>query len=179
MNSLPAGVGVASTPFAKLLLGEMPPVLLAGLLYLGSGLGLSILYAIRRGAVNAEAPLTRPDLPWLAGAVLFGGVLGPVLLMVGLHTTPASTASLLLNLEDPDLGGRSAIPPRYHQVEAMGRRIVEGGTRTRRRRHAGDFVVMVRILLLDHSDVPLPAGDVDAALPGIIPEIVGVARDWQ
>jgi drug/metabolite transporter (DMT)-like permease len=46
-----------------------------------------------------EAPLVRADLPWLAGATFFGGVLGPVLLMLGLTTTPASTASLLLNLE--------------------------------------------------------------------------------
>lgn len=106
---LPAGVGAAlvaailfgaSTPFAKRLLGEggVSPQLLAGLLYLGSGVGLSLLFALRGGA-RAEAPLARADLPWLAGAVLFGGVLGPVLLMLGLSATPASTASLLLNLE--------------------------------------------------------------------------------
>lgn len=103
----PAGVGVAvgaavlfgaSTPFAKLLLGHLPPVLLAGLLYLGSGLGLSILYGIRKRQ-STEAPLTRTDLLWLTGAVFFGGVLGPVFLMWGLSTTSASTASLLLNLE--------------------------------------------------------------------------------
>lgn len=105
---LPAGVGVAllaavlfgaSTPFAKLLLGEMRPVLLAGLLYLGSGLGLTLLFLLRRGSASGEAPLVRSDLPWLAGAVFFGGVLGPVLLMLGLKAAPASTASLLLNLE--------------------------------------------------------------------------------
>jgi drug/metabolite transporter (DMT)-like permease len=88
----------ASTPFAKRLLGDLPPVLLAGLLYLGSGLGLNVLRLARRSG-SAEAPLTRTDYPWLAGAILFGGVLGPVLLMIGLNTTPASTASLLLNLE--------------------------------------------------------------------------------
>jgi drug/metabolite transporter (DMT)-like permease len=108
MSSLPAGVGFAlmaavlfgaSTPFAKLLLGDMAPVLLAGLLYLGSGLGLSALYLLRRRTAATEAPLTRVDLPWLAGAVFFGGVLGPVLLMLGLRATPASAASLLLNLE--------------------------------------------------------------------------------
>jgi len=63
------GVGVAlmaavlfglSTPFAKLLLGNTAPVMLAGLLYLGSGIGLSVLYFTRRTA--SEAPLTRPDL---------------------------------------------------------------------------------------------------------------------
>ena len=102
----PKGVGYAilaaalfglSTPFAKLLLGQAPPVLLAGLLYLGSGLGLSLLYLLRRQ--KGEPPLPRQDLPWLAGAVFFGGICGPVLLMLGLKQTPASTASLLLNME--------------------------------------------------------------------------------
>jgi drug/metabolite transporter (DMT)-like permease len=106
-GKLPSGVGVAilaavlfgaSTPFAKLLLGQLPPVLLAGLLYLGSGIGLTVLRAVRRRQAE-EAPLTRKDYPWLAGAVLFGGMLGPVLLMLGLSSTPASAASLLLNLE--------------------------------------------------------------------------------
>ena len=105
-SRMPTGVGFAllaaalfgaSTPFAKLLLGELPPVLLAGLLYLGSGIGLTALVLLRRG--HEEAPLARADLPWLAGAVVFGGMLGPVLLMLGLRVTPAATASLLLNLE--------------------------------------------------------------------------------
>jgi len=68
-------------------------------LYLGSGLGLSLLYLFRRGQTPREAPLGRGDLPWLAGAVVFGGILGPVLLMLGLRLTSASSASLLLNLE--------------------------------------------------------------------------------
>jgi drug/metabolite transporter (DMT)-like permease len=87
----------ASTPAAKLLAGEMPAFLLAGLLYAGSGLGLALWIAIRPAA---SAPrLAKAELPWLAGAVLCGGVAGPVLLMLGLAATPASTASLLLNLE--------------------------------------------------------------------------------
>src|SRR5436305_506785 len=91
-----------STPFAKLLLGDgVSPWLLAGLLYLGSGLGLAILQAVRRasGTALAEAPLRRADLLWLALVVLSGGVIAPVLLMLGLAMTAASTASLLLNLE--------------------------------------------------------------------------------
>jgi drug/metabolite transporter (DMT)-like permease len=88
----------ASTPFSKLLLGHTPPALLAGLLYLGSGLGLTLVLLLRRGR-STEASLTKPDLPWLAGAVFFGGVLGPLLLMLGLSRTPASGASLLLNME--------------------------------------------------------------------------------
>ncbi len=92
----------ASTPFAKLLLGDgISPWMLAGLLYLGSGIGLGVLHAGRRGLglSASEAPLRRSDLPWLVLVVLSGGAIGPVLLMIGLATTPASSASLLLNLE--------------------------------------------------------------------------------
>lgn len=92
----------ASTPLAKLLIGGgVSPWLLAGLLYLGSGIGLGIVHVGRRacGIAPAEAPLRRADLPWLALVVLSGGAIGPVLLMLGLTTTPASSAALLLNLE--------------------------------------------------------------------------------
>lgn len=92
----------ASTPFAKLLIGDgVDPWLLAALLYLGSGMGLGLVQAARRlfGAEAAEAPLRRIDLPWLALVVLTGGVIGPGLLMAGLATSSASSASLLLNLE--------------------------------------------------------------------------------
>src|SRR5438477_1366879 len=99
---LSAGLFGISMPLAKALLGEgVSPWLLAGLLYLGSGLGLAVLQLARKaaGAALAEAPLRRADLPWLALVVLSGGIIGPVLLMFGLATTAASTASLLLNLE--------------------------------------------------------------------------------
>lgn len=69
----------ASTPFAKLLLGSgVSPWLLGGLLYLGSGLGLSLVHVGRSalGIPAAEASLRRADLPWLALVVLLGGVLG-------------------------------------------------------------------------------------------------------
>lgn len=92
----------ASVPLAKLLIGIVPPVLLAGLLYLGSGLGLLAWWAFRRLYAprgKREAALTRRELPWLAGATLAGGILGPVLLMWGLTHTSAASASLLLNLE--------------------------------------------------------------------------------
>lgn len=87
----------ASTPFAKVLVAETSPVLFAALLYLGSGAGLWLLRLLRPGAQRSA--LAWRDLPWLGGAVLFGGVLGPVLLLVGLRSTPAAVASLLLNLE--------------------------------------------------------------------------------
>ena len=87
----------ASTPFAKLLLGSVDPWVLAGLLYLGAGVGLAIFIAVR--PAGAEAPLRLAHLPRLAAVVAFGGVLGPLLLMGGLARTDAATASLLLNLE--------------------------------------------------------------------------------
>src|SRR5437879_5455627 len=97
---LAAGLFGVSAPFAKALLHDASPQLLAGLLYLGSGCGLAIVAAARRARRHAkEAPLTRRDVPWLSAAILFGGVLGPVLLMIGLTRTPAASASLLLNLE--------------------------------------------------------------------------------
>ncbi len=88
----------ASTPFAKLALASANPLLVAGLLYLGSGVGLAIVRVVRHGQ-EKETPLTRRDLPWLLGAILAGGVAAPALLLAGLLTTPASAASLLLNLE--------------------------------------------------------------------------------
>ena len=91
----------ASAPFAKLLLTDAAPQLLAGLLYLGSGVGLGLVWLRQRRSaeVARETPLARRDIPWLAGAIVFGGALGPLLLMTGLTRTPASGASLLLNFE--------------------------------------------------------------------------------
>lgn len=88
----------ASTPFAKLLIGEISAVLLAGLLYLGSGLGLTVVRLIRDRGWKPSG-LSSTEWPWLLGAILFGGVLGPVALLFGLVHTTGSTASLLLNLE--------------------------------------------------------------------------------
>jgi len=91
----------ASAPFAKLLLGLVDPQLLAGLLYLGAGIGLAAFHAGRSGVgIEApEAPLRRADIAWLLTVVLFGGVAGPLLLMLGLERTSAASGSLLLNLE--------------------------------------------------------------------------------
>lgn len=90
-----------SAPVSKLLLGAVTPQLLAGLLYLGAGIGLTAIHVGRNavGLPAPEAPLRRGDLPWLAAIVLFGGIVGPFLLMLGLNQTSASSGSLLLNLE--------------------------------------------------------------------------------
>jgi len=90
-----------ATPFAKVLLGGVQTWLLAGLLYLGAGIGLGVLTLLRRtgGLPPREAPLARADMPWLAAAILAGGIAAPVMLMFGLKLTSASSASLLLNLE--------------------------------------------------------------------------------
>jgi drug/metabolite transporter (DMT)-like permease len=92
----------ASTPLAKALLGGgVSPWLLAGLLYLGSGFGLAVITVARRlaGKPSREAALGPGDWKWMSLVVLSGGVAGPVLLMLGLVSTPASSAALLLNLE--------------------------------------------------------------------------------
>ncbi len=91
----------ASTPFSKLLLSQTDPQILAGLLYLGAGLGLAAVHLGRTvvGLPGVEAPLRRSDLPWLAVVVFFGGLVGPLLLMLGLARTEAASAALLLNLE--------------------------------------------------------------------------------
>lgn len=87
-----------STPFAKQLTGDIPPLFLAGFLYLGSGLGLGFLRLIRDRGWNGTG-LLRNEWPWLLAAIGFGGVIAPTLLMIGLFHTNAAASSLLLNLE--------------------------------------------------------------------------------
>lgn len=91
----------ASAPLSKLLLGETSPVLLAALLYLGSGFGLLCVKLMEKTvhAEQKEARLARSDWPWLVGAILAGGVIAPIMLMISLRHAPAATASLLLNFE--------------------------------------------------------------------------------
>ena len=95
---LAAALFGASTPFAKQLLGALHPVLLGGMLYLGSGIGLGVVRLIRDRAWLPSG-MARAEWPWLMGAIFFGGVLGPVALLFGLTRVSGSTASLLLNLE--------------------------------------------------------------------------------
>jgi drug/metabolite transporter (DMT)-like permease len=91
----------ASAPIAKFLLGDnIAPIFLAAFLYLGSGTGTFLVrLAQRMQAKETEANIKSPDVKWLAGAIISGGILAPIILMISLQNTPASTASLLLNFE--------------------------------------------------------------------------------
>jgi len=115
-----------STPVAKVLIGSTHPVVLAGLLYCGAGIGVALLRKVPWSIFGShgapEASLTRSDVPWLAGAVIAGGVVGPILLLVGLTHTDASTASLLLTLE----GVATALMAWFIFHESFDRRIAIG-----------------------------------------------------
>jgi drug/metabolite transporter (DMT)-like permease len=130
-----------STPLAKLLLRDTAPQALAGLLYLGAGLGLAAQVAVSRSPL-APRP-TRADLPWLLGTVTVGGALAPVLLMTGLRATSGATASLLLNLE----GALTAVIAWRVFREPFDRRLV-----------LGMALVLAASGLLSWSGGPLAAG---------------------
>jgi drug/metabolite transporter (DMT)-like permease len=91
-----------ATPLAKLLLADVPPLMVAALLYLGSGIGLTLYRGLRLlvadGAAAAIVPVGREKI-WLGAAIVLGGVAGPIALFYGLSASTASSASLLLNLE--------------------------------------------------------------------------------
>jgi len=114
-----------STPAAKSLVGTVDPIVLAGLLYCGAGIGVAMLRRLARGILapaDREQPLRRPDIPWLAGAIAAGGIAGPILLMTGLARTEAAAASLLLTLE----GAATALMAWFIFHEHFDRRIAFG-----------------------------------------------------
>src|SRR5689334_5525166 len=82
-----------STPAAKALIGSVHPAVLAGLLYCGAGLGIAVLRRTSLSLVSRapEVALSRSEVPWLAGAIVAGGGVGPLLLMAGLAHTNAAT----------------------------------------------------------------------------------------
>lgn len=110
-----------STPLAKLLLGSVDPWMLAALLYLGCGIGIG-LYRLARGGGAAGPALGLRDWLWFSGAIVSGGVVGPVCLLLGLSLTPATTASLLLNVE----GVATALIAWFLFRENFDRRIATG-----------------------------------------------------
>ncbi|OLP16223.1 hypothetical protein BST81_21705 [Leptolyngbya sp. 'hensonii'] len=88
-----------NTSIAKIFVSYIQPVMLAGLLFLGAGLGLLLFYLMAKGVRKPDAGLQKSDLGWFMAATISGGVLAPILLMIGLTQVTASTASLLLNFE--------------------------------------------------------------------------------
>ena len=109
----------AGAPISKLLLGDVPPVLMAAFLYLGSGTGISLVKLVQRFTRNQrEAGIRGADVKWLAGAIISGGILAPIILMISLKSTPASTASLLLNFE----GVGTTLIALFFFRESIGRR---------------------------------------------------------
>ena len=160
----------ASTPLAKLLLEHTAPVALAALLYLGSGIGLLLCFAVRarrqrrqrhqRHRADRPAGLARSDLPWLGGAIASGGVAGPVLLLYGLAVTPASSAALLLNME----GVLTALLAWFVFRESFDRRLF-----------AGMVLIVVAGVLLSWQQTPAAGG---AGVPWGALAIVGACLCW-
>ena len=111
----------ASTPLAKMLLGAVKPLPLAGLLYLGAGAVGGAYLAVRRARSSPARgrPLGTKEILALAGAVLAGGLIAPILMMYGLASTSAGTSSLLLNFEAVATAVIAGIVFR----EAIGRRV--------------------------------------------------------
>ncbi|MCM2316251.1 MAG: DMT family transporter [Thermoanaerobaculia bacterium] len=112
----------ASTPLAKMLLGNTDPVALASVLYLGSGIGLALYRALAGKRTEAKSRLGRGEIKWLAGAILLGGVIAPILLLGGLQRSSGATASLLLNAE----GVLTALLAWFMFRENFDRRIAAG-----------------------------------------------------
>ena len=144
----------ASTPLAKLLVNTVSPVMLGGLLYLGSGIGMLLVRLLRDRGWRASG-LQSAEWPWLLGAIAFGGVLGPVALMFGLTRTTGSTASLLLNLE----AVLTAVLAWVAFRENADRRMV-----------AGMSVIVAGGLVLSW-----PSGSVDAGSGWVGPAAIGLA----
>lgn len=97
---LAAALYAISSPVSKILLKEIPPTLMAGLLYLGAGLGMLVVAFIKRKNSNEqkEARLTKKQLPFIVSMVVLD-IIAPIFLMIGLTTATAANVSLLNNFE--------------------------------------------------------------------------------
>lgn len=97
---LAAGLYALNAPFSKLLLNFLPSTLMAGFLYIGAGLGMLVIFLIRRITKHpaVEAGLTRKELPYTAAMVLLD-IAAPICMLFGLARTTAANASLLNNFE--------------------------------------------------------------------------------
>ena len=97
---LAAALYALNSPFSKLLLEHVSPTMMAALLYLGAGIGMTILGLVRKaaGIPSTEDHLTRKDLPYTIGMILLD-IAAPIFLMIGLNNTTSANASLLNNFE--------------------------------------------------------------------------------
>jgi len=97
---LAAALYALNAPASKLLLGNVPPTVMAGFLYLGAGIGMFCVGLIQKetGTGRKELPLTKAELPFTIGMVVLD-IAAPIFLMVGLTMTSAANASLLNNFE--------------------------------------------------------------------------------
>jgi drug/metabolite transporter (DMT)-like permease len=107
-----------SAPVSKLLISDITPVALAGLLYLGAFLGLAAFRLSPLGSNEEETALKRSEIPYLAGSIVTGGIVAPILLMMGIASVTGIASSLLLNLE----GVATALIAWLAFKEAVGRR---------------------------------------------------------
>ena len=100
MAILAAVLYAVSSPFSKVLLNEMPPTLMAGFLYLGAGIGMSLIAVLRRvrQAEITEIHLSKAELPYTVAMILLD-IAAPICLLIGLNATTAANASLLNNFE--------------------------------------------------------------------------------
>lgn len=100
MAILAAALYAISSPFSKILLKELSPTMMAALLYLGAGIGMSIIGFIQKklGKENKELSLTKKELPYIVGMITLD-IAAPIFLMIGLSSTTAANASLLNNFE--------------------------------------------------------------------------------
>lgn len=97
---LAATLYAVNAPCSKILLHDMPPMLMAGFLYIGAGIGMIILAFVRKlqNQSGKEEKLTKSELPYTIAMILLD-IVAPICLMTGLNVTTAANASLLNNFE--------------------------------------------------------------------------------
>jgi len=95
---LAAAFYAINMPLSKLLLQKIEPTFMAALLYLGAGIGISIIFLFRKQIDDQEEQLSRKELPYVIGMILLD-VAAPIFLMIGLTSATSANASLLNNFE--------------------------------------------------------------------------------
>lgn len=97
---LAAALYAVNVPLSKLMLRHVAPTMMAALLYLGAGIGLT-LYAALGKKLGRSAPrehLTKKELPYTVSMVVLD-IAAPILLMAGIARTTSGNVSLLNNFE--------------------------------------------------------------------------------